>query len=117
MTFFNSQFKADLYPARKKVKGIKGLGVPIVTVTHPVSTDRPDTVTTSTDGDDAWIEALPWRGAMLTKGVNKDIDGIVIEPFVNNVNRLVSSVNNRNVNKPKDRKAYMKEYMRKLRAK
>ena len=106
MTFFNSQLKADLYPERKKAKGIKGLSVPIVTVTRPVSTDRPDTVTTPTDGDDAWIEAMPWHGAMLTKGVNKDIDGIPVEPFVNNI-----------VNRPKDRKEYMREYMKKRRQK
>ena len=57
-------------------------------------------------GSSLTVDDLPWRGAMLTKNVNMDIDGIPVEPFVNKI-----------VNKPKDRKAYMKEYMRKRRAK
>ena len=105
MVFFNSQLKADLYKPSKKANVNKGLKKAIVTVTHPISTDISDTVVTTTDGDNVWIDAMPWCGAMLTKGVNKDIDGIPVEPFVNN-----------SVNKPKDRKTYMKEYMAKRRS-
>lgn len=55
------------------------------------------------------LDNLPWRGAMLTKNVNSDIDGIPVEVFVNNIVY-------KDVSKPAtDRKEYMREYMRKRR--
>jgi len=76
------------------------------TVTHPIDTGLlPNSVTTVSGGDIIWTDSLPWRGAMLAKGVNNDINGILVEPFVNNI-----------VNKPNGRKEYMREYMRKRRA-
>ena len=95
---------------------------PMTTITHPVSTNIPATAVTATDGDMTWVEAMPWRRPLTAsdKDVGFDIDGIPVEPFVNipvnNSVNNVSSVNNANVNKSKDRKTYMKEYMKKRRA-
>jgi len=124
MTFFNSQLKTDLYPARKKAKGIKGLSVPIVTVTHPVSTDRPDAVTTSTGGD-TWIEAMPWRRPVRQKMSNmpEELEGIPLLLDNNSLtesNKLSNSdmLESNKSNAPKfDKKAYQRDLMRKRRQK
>lgn len=82
MGFFNPQLKVGKKPS-KKGKFIKGLKAPIVTATHPISTDMPNTVVTTTEGDAVWIDAMPWRSPLTAsdKAIGFDIDGIPVIPF------------------------------------